>query len=312
MASDTPQKVIVIGAAGLDMVGRITGEPESGTSVPANIRVAWGGVARNVAENLARLGESVCLLSAVGDDFAGDALLHTLSESGVDTSRVRRMPGVLTGAYLAVVDPHGELRLALDDMHAMEAIDEEWLEQQADAFRDCAMVFLDANLSASAIRAVFRLAHRHRVPVAADPVSRTLAPRLKPHLRELSLVTPNAREAGVLLGRELDAHALDDAMMAARDLVAAGVQCALISLDELGVAYADADGGGHIPALRTPIIDPTGAIDALIAAVLFGRLNDIPLDESVRLGVAAAALTLRSAHTVVPDLTIEKLYEELI
>jgi pseudouridine kinase len=312
MATENSQKVIVIGAAGLDMVGRITGEPETGTSVPANIRVAWGGVARNVAENLARLGESVYLLSAIGEDFAGEALLRTLVESGVETSRIRRMPGVSTGAYLAVVDPHGELRLALDDMHAMETIDVAWLETQADLFDDCAMVFVDANLSAAAMRFIFQLAHRKHIPVAADPVSRTLASRLKPHLRDLALVTPNAREAGVLLGRELNPHAPDDAVMAARDLVAAGVSCALISLDELGVAYADAEGGGHIPARRTPIIDPTGAVDAQIAAVLFGRLNDIPLDESVRLGVAAAALTLRSAHTVVPDLTVEKLYEELM
>jgi pseudouridine kinase len=312
MTTDTPQKVLVIGAAGLDMVGRIEGEPETGTSVPANIRVAWGGVARNVAENLARLGEAVSLVSVVGEDFAGDALLRTLVEAGVETAHVRRIRGVSTGAYLAVVNPHGELRLAMDDMRAMEALDEEWLEQQAVLFEDCAMVFLDANLSAHAIGAVLRLAHRQRIPVAADPVSRTLALRLKPHLRELALVTPNAREAGVLLGCELDPHAPDDAVMAARNLVAAGAQCALISLDEMGVAYADADGGGHIPALRTPIIDPTGAIDALIAAVLFGRLNEIPLDESVRLGVAAAALTLRSAHTVVPDLTVEKLYAELM
>jgi pseudouridine kinase len=312
MTAENGRSVLVIGAAGLDMVGRIAGEPESGTSVPANIRVAWGGVTRNIAENLARLGEQVCMLSAVGEDFVGDALLQKLREAGVDTAHVQRVPGVFTGSYMAVVDSHGELRFALDDMRAMEAVSPEWLEKQASLFADCAMVFMDANLGPDAIHTVLRLARHYHVPVGADPVSRTLAVRLKPHLRELSIVSPNIREAGILLGCELDPRAPDDAIMAARSLVAAGAQSALITLDEMGVAYADAEGGGHIPALRTPIIVPTGAMDALTAAVLFGRLNGISMDESVRLGVAAAALTIRSTHSVVPDLTIERLYAELI
>jgi pseudouridine kinase len=58
-------------------------------------------------------------------------------------------------------------------------------------------------------------------------------------------------------------------------------------------------------------VDPTGASDALNAAVLYGLTTGIPIDESVRLGVAAAALTIRSPHTVVPELTLERLYEEL-
>jgi pseudouridine kinase len=312
MATENGQMVLVIGAAGLDMVGRIAGEPEAGTSVPASIRVAWGGVTRNIAENLARLGETVSLLSAVGEDFVGESLLQQLNVAGVDTSHVQRVPGVFTGSYLAVVDTHGELRFALDDMRAIQAISPAWLETQAGLFAASSMVFFDANLSPEAIHSVLKLARHHHVPVAADPVSRTLASRLRPHLRELAIVFPSTREAGVLLGCEIDPRAPDDAIMAARNLVAMGAQSALITLDEMGVAYADADGGGHVPALRTPIIDPTGAMDALTATVLFGRLNGIPMDESVRLGVAAASLTIRSAHTVVPDLTIEKLYAELM
>jgi pseudouridine kinase len=78
------------------------------------------------------------------------------------------------------------------------------------------------------------------------------------------------------------------------------------------VAYATREGRGHIPALRSVIVDPTGAGDALTATVLFALLNKIPLDEAVRLGISAASLTLRSKHTVIPDLTLERLYEEMM
>jgi pseudouridine kinase len=313
MASiENDKPVLVIGAAGLDMVGRLSGDLEEGTSTPARIRLAFGGVARNVAENLARLSQPCVLLSAVGEDVSGRALIGVLNEAGVDVSAVRILPGQTTGAYLAVVDSRGRLRIALDDMTALKAVSPALLSEMEPLFQSARMVFLDANLSAEAIAEVIRLAQKAGIPVSADPTSRHLAARLTPHLRRLHLVAPNAGEAEILLGRRISREDPADAVQAAEELVARGVCIAIISLAEFGVAYATRENRGHFPALRTTIVDPTGAGDALTAAVLFAILNDIPLDEAVRLGISAASLTLRSRQTVVPDLTLEKLYEEIM
>jgi len=90
------------------------------------------------------------------------------------------------------------------------------------------------------------------------------------------------------------------------------VDIALITLAEFGVVYATHEISGHIPAIQTPIIDPTGAGDALTATVLYGLVNDMDLDDAVRLGVSAASITLRHSGTVYPELTLEKLYEQLV
>jgi pseudouridine kinase len=50
----------------------------------------------------------------------------------------------------------------------------------------------------------------------------------------------------------------------------------------------------------------------MTAAVIFALLNDVPVDEAVRLGTSAASLTLRYPGTVVPELSLEKLYDELV
>jgi len=308
---ENDKPVLVIGAAGLDMVGRLSGDPEEGSSTPARIRVAYGGVARNVAENLARLSQPCALLSAVGDDAPGRGLISVLKEAGVDVSAVRVLAGQSTGAYLAVVDSRGRLRTALDDMTSLQAVTPDELIRQEPLFRSACMIFLDANLSPETIREAIRLAQKHNIPVSADPTSRHLAARLTPHLKDLHLVTPNAGEAEVLLGRKISQEDPSSASQAARELVMRGVCIAIISLAEFGVAYATREERGHFPALRTTIVDPTGAGDALTAAVLFAALNDIPLDEAVRLGISAATLTLRSRLAVVPDLTLERLYEEI-
>ena len=155
------------------------------------------------------------------------------------------------------------------------------------------------------------LARRTGLPVCADPASQALAARLKPYLPRLRLVAPNAAEAAILCDNVFDSSSRRDALEAAKCLVSQGVDIAIIALAEFGVCYATSETSGHIPAMRTEIVDPTGAGDALTATVLFALLNDIPIDDAVRLGVAAASLTLRYRGAVVPDLSLEKLYDYL-
>jgi sugar/nucleoside kinase (ribokinase family) len=68
--------ILLLGSSSQDIVGRLDADLQPGTSNPARIRVSYGGVARNVAENLARLGQPVKLISVVGKDRPGDELLE--------------------------------------------------------------------------------------------------------------------------------------------------------------------------------------------------------------------------------------------
>ncbi len=304
--------VLVLGAAGIDWVGRFKGELRMETSNPAQIRTSFGGVARNVAENLARYGQSVVLLSAVGADQAGDQLLSQLEDAGVSIDLVQRIPGRSTGTYLAVVNHRGELQLALDDMQTSASLTPDYLEQNKELFKQASLLFLDANAPSETIRKAISLAHRAHIPIFADPTSTTLAERLRPYLSRLFMITPNNAEASVLCDRQVEASKRRQATEAARHLVSQGVRVAVISRAQFGVCYATSNTAGYIPAIRTEIVDPTGAGDALTAAVIFGLLNEIPLDDALRLGVSAASLTLRHAGAVLPDLSIEKLYDQLV
>ncbi|RMF40899.1 MAG: ribokinase [Anaerolineae bacterium] len=308
----TDALVLLLGAAGMDVVGRLDTELQAGTSNPAYIRSSFGGVARNVAENLARLGQPAALLSAVGEDAVGQQLVHHLAALGVDTHAVLHCPHHSTGAYLAVLDDHGALRFALDDMHIMQEITPAYLKQHLALFQQAEMLFLDTNLSPRTLRTAFSLARKAGLRVVADPTSTGLAARLKPYLDRLYCVVPNAREAAVLTDISFDEADRQGALRAARRLVASGVQVAVITLAEFGLCYATSDSSGHIPAIRTAVVDPTGAGDAFTAALMTALLADMPLDEAMRLGVSAASLTLQHRGAVNPDISFDKLYEHLV
>ncbi|GAB4495260.1 MAG: PfkB family carbohydrate kinase [Anaerolineales bacterium] len=309
---DAEAPVLVIGAAGIDIIGRLQGDLESGTSNPARIRTSFGGVARNIAQNLAHLGQPVCLLSAVGTDQMGEDLLNQINAAGVDTHAVLRVDDANTGAYLAVLDTHSKLRFALDDMRITQNITPAYLKAHAHLFQQASLLFLDANLPPNTLRTAFSLARKAQIPVFADPTSHTLAPKFAPYLAQIAMLIPNAAEAAIYCETPFVPKDPQQALSAAKALVARGVRLAIVTLAEFGVCYATAYTQCHIPAIRTEIVDPTGAGDALTATLIFALLNDIPLDDAMRLGVSAASLTLRHRGAVYPDLTLEKLYDHLI
>jgi pseudouridine kinase len=303
---------IVIGAAGVDIVGRLQGELLERSSNPARIRTSFGGVARNVGENLARLGQPVILLTAVGDDWNGEQLIGRAKAAGIDTSFILRKKNVHTGMYIGVLNSNVELLFALDSLEITEYITPTYIRQQSALFKDAGCIFVDMNLKAETLKAVFSLARRYRVPVCADPTSTFLAPKILPYLPDLELITPNAAEAAVLVEPTHRGTSRRQALLHAKRLVSRGVKIVIVTMAEQGLCYATSQTSGYIPAIRTTISDPTGGGDALTAAVIFALLNEIPLDDAVRLGVSAATLTLQYPDTVVPDLTLEKLYDQLV
>ena len=117
-------------------------------------------------------------------------------------------------------------------------------------------------------------------------------------------------EAEALCGVQVTGR--ESARIAAQKLVNMGVQIAIVTLGATGLVYATSRESGHVPALEVEIVDLTGAGDALTAAVVFGLLNDFPVDEAVRLGASAAALTLHSRETVCTDLSLDRLYGQLV
>jgi len=297
---------LIIGAANFDIKGRMFHSPVITSSNASAIRTSFGGVARNVAENLARLGAPVTLLTAVGDDYAGEDILNTADDVGIDVSRALVIENETTGTYLAALDEGGDLYLGLDDLRILRHITPDYLRLNRDAFRECNIVAFDLNLSTEAMLTAIHLAHEYDRPICVDPTSTVLAPVLRPYLPMVNIITPNMAEAEAMLRTTI--RTPDEALTAARQLVTQGVEVVVITQAESGACYATEDESGQFPALRVNIVDTTGAGDALTATVIFGVLNDLSIGDSLQLGLRAAALTLRSSETVASELSLDTLY----
>lgn len=312
MAMREDGHILVIGATGFDIKGRSNADLQPATSNPGHIRNSYGGVGRNIAENLARLEVPTVLLSVVGDDTAGDLLMAQAAAAGVDVTHMLQVAGGRSGSYIAILDSNGDLSVAVSDYEIMGELSPLVLDTKSTLFEQARMVIMDLNLLPAAIEKIIELCQAHHVPLCVDPTSPAHTPKISPFIRHLFLVAPNTAEATELCGLEIITDDPDSAVNAAKFLVNAGAEIAIITLGEHGVAYASRSESGHIEARKTQLVDTTGAGDALFAGVIYGLLNNLSLDEAMRLGVTAASLTLHSRDSVVPDLNPDLLYEHLI
>jgi len=304
--------VLVVGSAGIDVKGRPQDELNWGTPNLGTVKNSVGGVARNVAENLAHLEIETVLLTAVGEDEEGERVISNTESAGVNCDLVIRIPDASTGMYMALLKGDGELNVAISDFDVMQYLDSDTLMAQEPLFRDAEMIVIDATLTDEAMETVFELAARYEIPICADPTNPTLASKLCSYLSQLYLIVPNALETVSLCDVTGAAHDRDTALQTARNLVGLGTEIAVVTLGEKGIAYADSSGGGFIRSMKTKVVDSTGAGDAFTAASIFGLLNHVPVDEAMRLGLTAAWLTLQSKETVLPDINQELLYSELV
>ncbi len=305
--SNAEHRVIVIGAAVLDTrVYPNTSVVEPARSNPGQIHLGWGGVARNIAENLVRLGVDVSLITAVGNDPWGHALLDSLRALDIDVSATLISEDKPTAAFAGLYHADKRVWVAFDAMEVLQEITPGYLHRLRGLLSEADMICVDANLSARAFQTLFRLTSQYGIPVCADPTAALLSHRLHPYLPEITAITPARDEAEALVGFDL----VDDAAItqATRRLVQSGVDLAIVTLGADGLFYATSKENGRIPPLPIEVVDPVGAGDALTAAVAYGLLEGVSPEEAVRLGVAAAEQTMLCHETVCPTLSLESLY----
>jgi pseudouridine kinase len=260
-----------------------------------------GGVARNVAHNLARLDVGVALISAVGNDDFGRDLLARTEAAGVDISMVIQMYEP-TGSYVAVLDPDGEMTVAVNAMAAVDGLTPDRLAVHESSLRDAKLLFADSNLP----RESGWLA-RFGDKLIVDPVSVAKAGRLRALQGErIYAVVLNRLQMQELCGLKIGNR--DEAVAAVEDLHRHGFARVILTLAADGAVVSESDSNPlHVEAFAGSSHDVTGGGDAATAALIFGLLRGFDLVEAAGLGQAAASLAISGADTVPADLSSGRL-----
>jgi len=294
--------IVVIGGANVDIHGTPANKLRMQDSNPGTVHTSAGGVARNIAENLARLGANCRLISAVGNDQHGRMLLQQGRNAGIDMRYVTQLESVPTSTYLSVLDPDGDMHVAISDMTIIDALDSQRLRTHETMLKQAALIVIDTNLNDDALAWLSDTFADSTLFV--DTVSTTKALRIKPYLAAVHTLKPSLIEAEALAG--MKAGTKKQLPRLANWFHQNGVQQLFITLGRRGVFYSAHGQQGIAKPLpgHAPPKNAGGAGDAFLAGVAFSWLNDWPLEKTVQFSLATANVALSHQQTNSPNLSL--------
>ncbi|MFH5836411.1 PfkB family carbohydrate kinase [Proteiniclasticum sp. C24MP] len=302
---DERDHVSVIGGANVDIVGYPFDELRKSDSNPGEVNVSIGGVGRNIAENLAKLGNHTKMFTVVGEDVHGDKIISESEASGIDMSHVSRVSAYGTGTYLAVLNRENDMDVAIASMNIFQKLDRKYIDDNRQIISKSKVIVFDTNLEEDVLQYAVQL-FKDNV-LFLDTVSHTKALRAKKIIGYFHTIKPNRIEAEALSGIKISGK--PDLEKAAKFFHEQGVVNVFITLGEEGVFYSNGRSSGLMKAKRIIPKNATGAGDAFQAALVHAELKEMSIEEKTRFSMAASILAMSAHTTINPEMSVMKIEE---
>lgn len=294
--------IFVIGGVNMDIAGTPDAPLRTGDSNPGRVTLSPGGVGRNIAENLCRLGREVSLVTVLGGDAYAEVIRENCRNLGIDLHCSITDPMGRTSTYLCLNEQEGDLHAAIADMAICGELTPERLEPFLPEINRGEFVIADANLPEKTLEWI---AGHVTVPIAADPVSAAKAARLRPLLCRLAFLKPNLQEAEILAG--LAPGEFGSMTRIADALHALGVSRVFLSLGAEGVWADDGTEGALLHCAPGAIVNTSGCGDAFVAATADACIRGLGTMDCARRGLAAAAICAEDPAAVSPRMSAESI-----
>lgn len=294
--------VLVIGGSNVDLTGFPKNVLRLEDSNPGSVKMSLGGVGRNIGENLARLGMSTKMMTAVGKDVYGQKILEESRLVDLDMSQALVLENASTSIYMSIMDEDGDMKLALSDMDIADRIDTDYINKNAKLIRSAAAVVVDANLNQSALEYLF--SNFKDVDFFVDTVSAAKSMKLRNLLGYVHTIKPNRIETEALTGIKVES--VEDAYKAIDEFLSQGVKQVFISLGQDGVVFGSEDRREIFKPEPVKMVNATGAGDAFMAAIVFSWINNFDPKKTLAFSSCASALAISCESTINPDLSEAK------
>ena len=288
--NEVMKQIICIGSVLWDVIGRSASHMRQGSDVPGRITRVPGGVAFNIAVTLKRFGVDVVLLSSIGRDAEGEALIASCETLGLKCSHIYRSDDLPTDRYMGIEGANG-LIAAIADSHSLEAAGDKILTPMmhgplgtADA-PFCGIISLDGNLTHNLMELISASPYFAQADLRVAPASPCKAERLYPFLHhQRAVFYVNLEEAGFLCKAQFDATS-----QAALALLSKGAKRVLVTNGDKSVC--DADAKGRL-VQRPPIVlatRVTGAGDTFMAAHIAAEMAGASRIDALNIALVSAA-----------------------
>ena len=301
-----PKPIICIGAAFVDELFHTREEILKATTNAASVSRSPGGVARNIAHQLAMLDVRVELMTVFGNDSDGDWLKQQCRDAGISIETSMTIQGP-SGRYSGILNPDGSLFTAFLSHSAVGHITPAYLEKNLHTLASASHILSCANVEPTSLAWLLSFSRKTGIPFIIEPVSVPPARRIAVmELEGLSLVTPNEDELPVLCqGNNKSTREQID------ELLERGVEQIWLHQGAAGSTIYRRGEEIKLHACPINVVDCTGAGDAALAGFLLGKLMAQPDPECLRLAHTLSAEILQVEGANIPGFSRQQLIDRV-
>ncbi len=296
-----------VGGANLDYTFILNDEMILETSNPVKSSVSYGGVVRNIAENLARLNNKVSLMSMVGDDSVGESLLKD-NKKLMDVFATDKVLNERTGTYYSVIGKDGNMNVGFADMSINLRMNRTWVLEHKRYLNLGSWIIADTNITKDGLEALVEFAKLENKKLAIVGVSGPKMKNMPDDLKGVEIVICNLDESqSYFMSKSNDIENF------CRLWLVKGTNKIVVTSGKSGCFYGNQNFIKHQKILEVPddlVVDVTGAGDAFSAMVIHGLSNGETFEKSVKLGVISSSLTIQSHYSVNQNLSINLVEKE--
>ena len=293
--------IVVIGASFVD----IKGSPD-GAFIPngrnvGRVEQIHGGVARNIAEDIANCELRPTFVSLVDKTGIGEDVIRKLKNHKVNTDHIRAVEDGM-GTWLAVFDSDGDVYASISKRPDLMPI-ADILDEEGDAiFADADSVVLEIDIDKDLVKRIFRLAEKYNKKVYAAVSNMAIAAERRDFLQKTDCFVCNIQEAGMLFYDDYSGRSPEEMVQILSEKVcAAQIPSMIVTMGGDGAVYADKRGDkGYCPARRVEVRDTTGAGDSFCAGAVIGLTYGKNLRDACEIGAHLAASVIITSENVCP------------
>lgn len=305
MSENVQPYALVFGVSVFDICGFTDSNYRCNDSNPGKVNTSFGGVCRNIAECMARVGVNTKFISILGDDSTGNSMMEHSKIMNYDMSESLIIKGGNTPTYMAILDEQGEMVSAVVDMKIIDMFTTEFIDEKSEIIKNSEYMILDSDRPD--IVEYITTKFKGDTKFILDPVSAAKAKDVKHLIQNFHTIKPNRYEAEIMCGFKIRNDY--DLRKAGQYFIDLGIKNVFITLDEDGIYYNNGTKEGTVKANNVDVVNVTGAGDSFVAGIASGYMNNIELVDTVKYAIAMSTITISTKETIHPDMCHELVKE---